>query len=113
MMLSSPMKNLFQASTAEEVERRIAALKPDSQRLWGTMQVAQMVAHCSAGVELAFGDRRPPRALIGRLMGWVIKPLALRNDEPMRKNSPTVEELVVKDERDLELERERLLGLIK
>jgi hypothetical protein len=106
------MKNLFQGSAAEEIERRIADLKPDSHRLWGTMNVAQMVAHCSAGLELASGDRRPPRALIGRLIGWAIKPMVLRNDEPMRRNSPTVEGLVVRDKRDLEIERKRLFGLI-
>lgn len=106
------MKNLFQASAAEEVERRITALKLDSHPVWGTMNVAQMVAHCSAGLELASADRRPPRALIGRLIGWAIKPMVLRNDEPMRRNSPTVEGLVVTDKRDLEIERKRLFGLI-
>jgi hypothetical protein len=106
------MKNLFHASAAEEIERRIATLKPDSHSHWGTMNVAQMVAHCSAGLELAAGERRPPRALIGRLIGWAIKPMVLRNDEPMRRNSPTVEGLVIEGKRDLETERKRLLGMI-
>jgi uncharacterized protein DUF1569 len=107
------MKNLFQPSAAEEIERRIGALRPDSHPQWGKMTVAQMAAHCSAGLELASGERRPPRALIGRLIGWAIKPLVLRNDEPMRRNSPTVQGLVVNDQRDLEIERRRLLGLIR
>jgi hypothetical protein len=106
------MKNLFQTSAAEEIERRIAALKRDSHPQWGTMTVAQMVAHCSASLELASGDRRPPRALVGRLMGWAIKPMVLRDDKPMRRNSPTVQGLVMKDDRDLDIERKRLLGLI-
>jgi Protein of unknown function (DUF1569) len=42
----------------------------------------------------------------------MVKPLALRNDEPMRRNSPTVPVLVVQDERDLAAERERFYGLI-
>jgi hypothetical protein len=42
----------------------------------------------------------------------MIKRLALRDDEPMRKNSPTVEDLVVQDERDVEVERTRLRNLI-
>jgi hypothetical protein len=62
-------------------------------------------------LELASGDRRPPRALVGRLIGWAIKPMVLRN-EPMRRNSPTVKGLVVKDKRNLDIERKRLLGLI-
>ena len=107
------MKNLFQSSAAGEIERRIAALTPDSHALWGTMSVAQMVAHCSASLELASGDKRPPRALAGRLMGWAIKPIVLRDDKPMRRNSPTIEGLIVKDTRDLDIERKRLLGLVR
>jgi hypothetical protein len=107
------MKNLFEASAAGEIERRIAALTPDRRPGWGRMNVAQMVAHCSAGLELASGDRRPPRALAGRLIGWAIKPLVLRNDEPMRRNSPTVEGLVIADERDLGIERQGLLERIR
>ena len=37
----------------------------------------------------------------------------LGNDEPMRRNSPTVETLKVRDERDLDRERARLVGLIE
>ena len=107
------MKNLFEAATVEEVKGRMAQLRPDSERLWGKMNPAQAVAHCSAGLELAVGDRTPPRVLVGRIMGWIVKPLVLRNDEPMRRNSPTIKDLVVLDERDLGTERERLRGLIE
>jgi len=106
------MKNLFEAARVEEVKERIARLRPDSQRQWGKMNVAQAVAHCSAGLELAVGDRIPPRLLLGRIIGRIVKPMALGNDEPMRRNSPTVKDLVVQDERDLGTERERLCGLI-
>jgi hypothetical protein len=106
------MKNLFEATAVREVKERIALLKPDSERLWGTMTAPQAVAHCSAGVELAMGDKTPPRVLIGRLFGWIVKPLALKDDEPMRRNSPTIKDLVVRDERDLTTERARLLALI-
>ena len=107
------MKNLFEAATVEEVKGRMAQLRPDSERLWGKMNPAQALAHCSAGLELAVGDRTPPRVLVGRIMGWIVKPLVLRNDEPMRRNSPTIKDLVVLDERDLGTERERLRGLIE
>jgi len=106
------MKNLFEPARVEEVKERIAHLRPDSQQLWGKMNAAQAVAHCSAGLELAEGTRLPPRVLAGRIIGWVIKPLALGNDEPMRRNSPTVPGLVMEDQRDLAAERERLCALI-
>ncbi|HUA00650.1 MAG TPA: hypothetical protein VMB02_09985, partial [Candidatus Aquilonibacter sp.] len=106
------MKNLFEAASVKEVKDRIALLRPDSQRLWGKMSAPQMVAHCAAGMELALGDKNPPRMFAGRLIGWIVKPMALKDGEPMRRNSPTMPELVVQDERDLGPERERLLGLI-
>ena len=106
------MKNLFEAASVKEVKERIAALRPDSQRLWGKMSAPQAVAHCATGMELALGDTNPPRMFVGRLIGWIVKPLALKDGEPMRRNSPTMPELVVQDERDLGPERERLLGLI-
>ena len=106
------MKNLFEAATLKEVKDRIAQLSPDSQRRWGTMNPAQALAHCSAGMEWAVGDRIPPRMLLGRIMGWIVKPLALRNDEPMRRNSPTTKDLIVQDERDFGTEQQRLCALI-
>jgi len=90
----------------------MAQLRPDSARLWGKMNAPQALAHCSAGVELALGDKKPPRVLAGRVFGWIVKPLALKDDAPMRRNSPTIPDLVIQDERDLGRERERLAGLI-
>jgi Protein of unknown function (DUF1569) len=106
------MNNLFEAARVEEVKERMAQLRPDSERLWGKMNVAQALAHCSRAIEWAVGDRIPPRMLLGRIIGRMVKPMVLGNDEPMRRNSPTVKDLVVQDERDLGTERERLCGLI-
>jgi hypothetical protein len=106
------MKNLFEAERVEEVKQRIARLRPDSERQWGTMNPAQALEHCSRGMETATGDKKPPRVFIGRLLGWIVKPKVMQNDEPLRRNSPTAKSLVVKDERDLETERTRLYGLI-
>jgi hypothetical protein len=106
------MKNLFEAGRAEEVKQRIVQMRPDSARLWGKMNAAQALEHCSRGMEMALGDKTPPRVLVERILGWIVKPLALGNDEPMRRNSPTAKELVVQDERDLGTERTRLCGLI-
>ena len=106
------MKNLYEATTVATVKERLAQLRPDSPRLWGKMNAAQAVAHCSLGMEWAVGDSLPPRMVLGRAIGWMVKPLALGNETPMRRNSPTAKSLVVADERDLETERQRLYGLI-
>lgn len=106
------MMNLFEVERAKEVKERLSRLRSDSQRQWGKMGPAQAVAHCSLGMEWAMGDRIPPRMFIGRIIGRMVKRVALRDDEPMRRNSPTAPDLVVHDERDLEKERQRLSALI-
>ena len=106
------MKNLFEAATVEEVKGRIAQLKPDSERVWGKMNPAQALAHCSAAMEIAMGTKKPPRIFIGRLLGRFAKKSMIANEKPMPRNVGTDKSLVVSDERDLGLERERLCGLI-
>jgi hypothetical protein len=106
------MKNLFEASSAAEVKTRIAQVRPDTPRVWGTMSPAQMLAHCSLAMEMAVGDRKPPRMFIGRVLGPMMRKLAIGNEEPLRRNTPTAKDLLVPDERDMEAERTRLTGLV-
>jgi len=106
------MKNLFEAATVEEIKERMAQLRPDSQRLWGKMTPAQALAHCSAGMEMAVGEKNPPRILIGRLLGRFAKKSMIVNEKPMPRNAATDKSLVVKDERNFDVERQRLLEFI-
>ncbi len=106
------MKSLFDPATAQGVKERIAGLGPDTSPLWGRMSAAQVLAHCSAALHMATGDIRPPRKLVGRLLGWNMKSKELGADTPMRPNSQTVKELVIDEECDVETEQTWLVGLI-
>jgi hypothetical protein len=107
------MKNLFDTATMQEVNGRIAQLKPDATRQWGTMDVSQVMAHCSIGFETAMGVEKPPRVLIGRILGPLVKPFALGDDKPMKKNSPTAPIFIVKDGRDFQTEQVKLISLVE
>ena len=102
------MKSLFEAARVEEIKKRMAQLRPDSERQWGKMNPAQALAHCSAAIGMAVGETRPPRILIGRLLGPLAKKSVIVNGEPMRRNSMTDKSVLVTDERDFEVERQRL-----
>jgi hypothetical protein len=106
------MRHLFDPNTAVALKERLARLTPTTAPQWGRMHPAQAMAHCAAALEIALGERRPPRVFVGRLLGPLVKWLALRDDAPMRRNSPTVPSLIVTDERELNVERDRLLQLI-
>jgi hypothetical protein len=106
------LKNLFDPARVQEIQQRLSHLQPDAPAQWGAMTPAQALAHCSGGLQMTTGEIRPPRKFIGRILGPIIKPLALRDDEPMRRNSPTVDEILFLDDRDLDTERQRLLTLL-
>jgi len=106
------MKNLFETGLANHVKQRVAGLRAESERQWGTMNPAQALAHCSLGLQMAMGEIRPRRTLMGRLLGPAIKPKVFGNDEPLRRGSPTADELVIGTERDLNEERGRVTSLI-
>jgi hypothetical protein len=106
------MKNLFEAVTVEEVKGRVAQLKPDSERVWGKMNPAQALAHCSAAMEMAMGAKKPARIFIGRLLGRFAKKSMIAKEKPMPRNVGTDKSLVVSDERDFGVERQRLSEFI-
>ena len=106
------MPDLSEAGAAERFKTRVMALRPDSQRQWGSMTVAQALAHLSVSLEMAVGDRRPPRMLVGRFLGPMVRRKIVADDRPLRKNSPTAPDMVITDERELRIEQERLCALI-
>lgn len=105
------MKNLFDKETYTEITNRINTLTPNSQRKWGKMNVAQMLAHCKEAFKVPLSDKKMPRMLIGLLIGWVFKK-KLYNEEPWKRNLPTAPNFIIKDERDFEKEKKELTGLI-
>jgi hypothetical protein len=106
------MEDLFDPATHAGMRARIESVSAHNPRQWGTMSVAQMLAHCAAGLRMATGELRAPRIWLGYLLGPIVKPMALRESEPMRRNSPTAPSLIVRGERDLDTERDKLLALL-
>jgi len=101
------MKNLFQPDAVNEVVSRIDKLQPTTQHQWGKMEVAQMMAHCSATLDVASGRLVLPRLLIGRILGPFVRP-AFTNGKPFSRNSPTDKKFVIADKRDFAREQEQL-----
>ena len=101
------MKNLFEREAVDEVIARVDKLQPASPRQWGKMDVAQMMAHCSAGLDMASGRLILPRIFIGRVVGPFFKSI-YTTEKPLSKNSPTDKKLVIADQRDFAREQEQL-----
>jgi Protein of unknown function (DUF1569) len=105
------MKTLLDSSSLEEISKRIEQLTPETRGKWGKMDVAQMLAHLGNGLELALGDKKPPRSLLGRLVGGFIKANA-SNDSPFPHNSPTDNTLRITEPKRFLEEKNRLNALL-
>jgi Protein of unknown function (DUF1569) len=106
------MKNLLDKETYQELTGRIQNLQPDSKAKWGKMNVAQMIAHVCEAYKVPLSDKPMPRMLIGRLIGWAIKPV-LYNDKPWKQNLPTAPNFIITGERNFNEELLKLLELVE
>ena len=105
------VKNLFEEAVYNEVMERINKLTPGSQRLWGKMSVAQMLAHCKQAFKVPLTEKPLPRIFIGRLVGWLIKG-KLYDGKPFAKSLPTSPDFVIRDVREFNKEKVALIELI-
>ena len=105
------MKSLFDKEAYNEILQRMDALTPQSQRKWGKMEVAQMLAHCKEAFRVPLSDKKMPRLFIGRMLSWMIKS-KMHNESPWKKNLPTAPDFLIKDQRNFDDEKGELTGLI-
>ncbi|MEK3775209.1 MULTISPECIES: DUF1569 domain-containing protein [Paenibacillus] len=101
------MKSIFDTINAAEITERMDQLSENSIPKWGTMQVSQMLAHCSAFHDIPLGNAFPPRGLLGRLIGRFAKPM-FYNDKPLPHNMSTIPTIIIDDQRHFITEKEKL-----
>src|SRR5690348_8342473 len=91
------MKSVLDASTREELIRRIDTLNENSVALWGKMNVCQMLRHCSRWDEMVHSNKMGKRVFIGRIFGGMALRSVLKDEKPLGKNTPTLPELMIKE----------------
>lgn len=106
------MKNIFTQADTEEVIGRINNLYETSKALWGTMTAAQMLAHCCVSYEMVYEDKhKAPNALVKFFLKLFLKDVVAGN-KPYTKNSQTAPAFLIKDNRNFEVEKQRLIDYI-
>jgi len=106
------MKNLFDREAYDEILQRMSLLTPETQRQWGKMDIAQMLAHCKEAFKVPLSDHKIPRMFLGLLLGWMMKS-KLYSDDPWKKNLPTAPNFIIKDQRDFNTEKNQLSEMIR
>lgn len=106
------MKNIFNKEVTEELIQRVNTLDPNSQRLWGKMTVSQMLAHCNVTYEMAYEDIHPkPNAVLKLVLKAFVKS-GVVNEKLYKKNLQTAPQFLVKEDKDFEAEKARLIAYL-
>ena len=91
------MKYIFEKGGVKEFIDRIKKLNAGTPALWGKMNAAQMLAHCS----YAYEDNAPmPNFFTRILIKFLVKGTVVGN-KPYKKNMPTSSAFIITEERDL------------
>lgn len=108
-----PLPNIFDPKVSQELTDRINLLNADSQPLWGSMSIGQMLAHCNVTYEMAFEDKHPQaRGLKKWLLKKFVKPTVV-NKTPYKPNSRTAPAFLITSQKSFDEEKERLLAYLK
>jgi Protein of unknown function (DUF1569) len=106
--------NIFTKEVSDEVISRINKLTPDSQRQWGKMDVAKMLAHVCVAYESIYEPGKHPAPNF--LMKFILKTFVrgvVTGDKPLKKNSPTGKEFIITSDKDFAVEKARLIEYIQ
>ena len=70
------MKNIFIESDYLEIRSRIEKLSDANERLWGNMNLEQMLIHCTTQLKLALGEisaeQQGPSFMRSKLGKWIL-----------------------------------------
>jgi len=106
------LPNIFTPQVTDEIIHRINQLSPASNAIWGKMKVAQMLAHCCVTYEMLYENVHPKP---GTFMRWILKRFVkdtVVSEKPYSKNNKTAPAFMIKDEREFEKEKARLIAYL-
>lgn len=106
------MKDIFSNAVTTEIIDRINQLTPSTKPQWGKMDAAQVLAHCNVTYEMDFEDKHKKPGAFAR---WMLKAFVKKTvvgETPYNKNTRTAPQFLIKDAKDFEPEKTRLINYI-
>lgn len=106
------VKNLFDPAVKQEIVNRINNLTAQSQRQWGKMDAAQMLAHLQLPIGIALGTHQPKGSFLLRLIGPLFKS-KLWDNKPYKHGLPTDPTFIMTGtSKDFAKEKQALLDMV-
>jgi uncharacterized protein DUF1569 len=104
--------DLFKKQDYEALKKRIENLSPNSERQWGSLTHAQMLAHCTKVLNVALTDYKS-QYFLGKLFGKKIVSNILKNKYEMKKGIKSSKKLFEAHPKSFDEEKAILLETFK
>jgi hypothetical protein len=105
------MSSIYSKTDNESIISRINTLTPESKAQWGKMDVAQMLSHCQAPMDVAFGDLSLKANFLISLLGKMMKNKIINAPE-FKKNSPTAPAFIRNESCDFQASKFELIAKV-
>ncbi len=106
------LPNIFTQEQTEKILDRISQLTPETNGLFGKMTVAQMLAHCNVTYEMVYENKHQAA---NRFVQFLLKLFVKRtvvNEIPYKQNGKTAPQFLIKDIKNFEEEKQKLINYI-
>ena len=101
------MNSIFDTASNAAIITRINKLTPESQAVWGKMNVGQMLKHTNEAIIVAFGENTVKVNFLMKFLGKMLKNKVFNSE--FKKNSPTAKEFIFTNKYDFEDSRNELI----
>lgn len=106
------LPDIFSKDETDKIIQRINNLSATTQPNWGTMSVAQMLAHCNVTYEMMYENiHKKPNAFMKFILKALVKNIVV-NEKPYKHNSKTAPQFIIKESKDFAVETQRLIDYI-
>jgi len=105
--------NLFDIHESQKTIERINNLTPETQKLWGKMNVAQMMAHCCVAYELVYTNKVPKPKGLKKFLIKLLAKNAVVGPSPYKRNGRTSPIFIISDQREFDSEKQRLINFLQ
>jgi hypothetical protein len=106
------LPNIFSRPVSAVLIDRINLLKPNTPANWGTMNVAQMLAHCNVTYEMVYENHHPkPNFFLKLILKFFVRKKVV-DETPFPRNERTAPQFIIKDNKDFDKEKSRLIAYI-
>ncbi len=104
--------NLFDKQDFETLLKRIKNFNETSEKQWGTLTHAQMLAHCTEVLKISQHDYKK-QFLIGKLFGKRFLKSILNEEHKIEKNIKSSKKLFVENPQSFKEEKEALMSIFQ